>query len=145
MITYSIEYRSFIGCFYYTMIFACDVFFFLMIDWRTQSLLRIYSTSIFAFAASITTVAFFIFGLPQNNLIEIVPILRRIVYRNQMNRFLQMKIEDLHYQMTVDQTIGVNCARVYTITNLTNIRTLISFCLNVILILNLFQDYFSKI
>ena len=61
VIRYSDEYQTFIGCFYYTMIFACDALFFLMIDWRTQQILKSLSTSIFTFIASITTVAFIIF------------------------------------------------------------------------------------
>ena len=139
---YSREYQNFIGCFYYTMIFACDVLFFFMIDIKTQSFLKIVATTVFAFAASITSIAFIIFSLPNNNLVVIVPTITKILNQNQMSQYLQWKLMNLHNQMTIDLMIGVNCAGVYTITNLTNFHTLITFCLNVILILNLFQNYY---
>ena len=142
MIIYSIEYQRFIGCFCYTMIFACDVFFFIMIDWRTKSFLKIVAFTVFAFSASITTMAFVILSIPNNNLALIIPIISRTLFKNHLNLNFHLKLMNLHNQITVDQMIGVSCAGVYTITNLSNLRTLIAFCLNVILILNLFQSYF---
>lgn len=141
MIKFSDEFKHFVGSICYIMVFSCDAFFFLMIDWRTQSFLKSVATSVFAFTTLCVLGISIIFAIPHNNLKQIVPTISEILFRNHRN---QPKLMILHYQMTVNNTIGINCSGVYTITNLTNLRCLITFCLNVILILHLFREYFSS-
>ena len=140
---FSAEFKHFVGSICYVMVFSCDALFFLMIDWRTQNFLKVVAASFLAYTTLCVMAICIIFAMPHKNLIEIVPVVKEILFQNKLNYLLQQKVIDLHQQMTTDNVIGISCSGVYTITNYTNLRSLILFCLNLILILNLFREYFT--
>lgn len=142
-IKFSNEFSYFVCTVCFVLVFACDAMLFVMIDWRTRNFLKIVATSFFTYTTLCVMMTCMIFAMPHSNLVEIVPTIKQILFHHEFTTNLQPKLMDLHYQMTKDNVIGIKCADIYIITNHTNLNSLIMFCLNVILILNLFQDYFS--
>lgn len=128
---------------------ACDALLFLVVDSHSKSFLRLVSLSIFLFAAGITAVAFFIFSRPQVISSTLTPTIRRCLFlassqaTNTKQSVFVFRIEELHTQQ-LNRLIGIHCAEIFSFTNQSNLKTLIAFVLNVILIMNLFRQYLLR-
>lgn len=140
---------AFNGYYYYTMILACEGLFFLVIDGETKDFLRICMISVFVFAGGITSAALMIFARPQVVSSSLIPIIRRCLFLSSFHSntatqsVFVLKVEEAHAQL-VNRMIGVKCASVFIFTNRSNLQTLISFALNVVLIVNLFRNYLLR-
>lgn len=139
---YSDQNSLFLFIFHFMISMALNAMLFLVVDHRTQPFLRWLSIIIFTFGATIVIVVYLFFASLNRASKRIVPVLNILLYRHHLSEHLQLKLCSVRDRLVYDH-VGLTSGHIFTFTKLKVIIFSIGFVTNFILIVGLFESFFS--
>lgn len=132
------NFKYLIGSYHYFFMAANNILLFVITQRKTNPFLRYISSILFALSSQVIIFGFSVFSLIYINSYRIQTPLNRFLYYCSARH--QLKMVNLQIQHETNQ-IGLQCYRVFVFTSYRIIKILFTFVLNVILLVDLFENY----